>query len=76
MSEGKVTYTSDGAELKLNIKDGVGIKRIQKAGVQTAIITGRVSPMVERRTRTGYPSPDQGRRQAIRAERTTRLVNY
>lgn len=50
MSDGKVTYTSDGAELKsFNIKDGVGIKRIQKAGVQTAIITGRVSPMVERR---------------------------
>lgn len=50
MSDGKVTYTSDGAELKsFNIKDGVGIKRMQKAGVQTAIITGRVSPMVERR---------------------------
>lgn len=50
MSDGKVTYTSDGAELKsFHIKDGVGIKRMQKAGVQTAIITGRVSPMVERR---------------------------
>ena len=50
MSDGKITYTSDGTELKsFNIKDGVGIKRIQKAGVQTAIITGRISPMVERR---------------------------
>ena len=77
MSDGKVTYTSDGAELKsFNIKDGVGIKRIQKAGVQTAIITGRISPMVERRARTWYPSPYSRRRQAVRAERATRLVIY
>ena len=47
MTDGKVTYTSDGNELKsFNIKDGVGIKRLQRAGIQTAIITGRVSPML------------------------------
>ena len=69
MSDGKVTYTSDGAELKsFNIKDGVGIKRIQRAGVQTAIITGRVSPMVERRaTELGIHHLIQGREDKLAA---------
>lgn len=50
MTDGKVSYTSDGLEIKsFNIKDGVGIKRVQKAGLQVAIITGRISPMVTRR---------------------------
>ena len=63
MTDGKVTYTSDGQELKsFNIKDGVGIKRVQKAGIQTAIITGRVSPMVARRaTELGIHHVIQGR---------------
>lgn len=69
MSDGKVTYTSDGVELKsFNIKDGVGIKRIQKAGVQTAIITGRVSPMVERRaSELGIHHLIQGREDKLTA---------
>ena len=50
MTGGSVTYNSDGSEQKtFNIKDGVGIKRIQAAGIQVAIITGRESPMVNRR---------------------------
>ncbi|MBT5555371.1 MAG: phenylphosphate carboxylase subunit delta, partial [Halieaceae bacterium] len=50
MTNGQVTYSSEGHELKsFNIKDGVGIKRVQAAGIDTAIITGRVSTMVERR---------------------------
>ena len=50
MTDGKVIYTSDGQELKsFNIKDGLGIKRAQASGIETAIITGRTSPMVERR---------------------------
>ena len=63
MTAGKVTYTSDGQELKsFNIKDGVGIKRVQQAGIQTAIITGRVSPMVARRaTELGIHHVIQGR---------------
>lgn len=69
MSDGKVTYTSDGAELKsFNIKDGVGIKRVQRAGIQTAIITGRVSPMVERRaTELGIHYLIQGREDKLAA---------
>ena len=50
MTDGKITYTSDGQELKsFNIKDGFGIKRAQTSGIETVIITGRISPMVERR---------------------------
>jgi 3-deoxy-D-manno-octulosonate 8-phosphate phosphatase (KDO 8-P phosphatase) len=50
MTDGSVTYNSDGSEQKtFNIKDGVGIKRVQAAGIQVAIITGRESPMVSRR---------------------------
>ena len=50
MTDGKVTYTSDGQELKsFNMKDGLGIKRANATGIETAIITARTSPMVERR---------------------------
>lgn len=52
MTDGSVTYTSDGSELKtFNIKDGVGIKRVQELGVTVAIITGRESAMVSRRAK-------------------------
>lgn len=71
MTDGKVTYSSDGNELKsFNIKDGVGIKRVQQAGIQTAIITGRVSPMVERRaTELGINHLVQGREDKLTALR-------
>lgn len=71
MTDGKVTYSSDGNELKsFNIKDGVGIKRVQQAGIQTAIITGRVSLMVERRaTELGINHLVQGREDKLTALR-------
>ena len=71
MTDGKVTYSSDGNEWKsFNIKDGVGIKRVQQAGIQTAIITGRVSPMVERRaTELGINHLVQGREDKLTALR-------
>ena len=38
MTDGSVTYNSDGSEQKtFNIKDGVGIKRVQAAGIQVGI---------------------------------------
>ncbi|MGD2008148.1 MAG: HAD-IIIA family hydrolase [Cellvibrionales bacterium] len=50
MTDSRVTYTSDGSEQKsFNIKDGLGIKLLQRAGIKVAIITGRHSTMVERR---------------------------
>ena len=69
MTDGKVTYTSDGQELKsFNIKDGVGIKRAQASGIETAIITGRTSPMVERRAfELGITHLIQGREDKVAA---------
>ena len=69
MTDGKITYTSDGQELKsFNIKDGLGIKRAQASGIETAIITGRTSPMVERRVRElGIAHLVQGREDKLAA---------
>lgn len=50
LSDGRVIYASDGSELKaFNIKDGLGVKLLQRAGVTVAIITGRRSEVVGRR---------------------------
>ena len=69
MTDGKITYSSDGQELKsFNIKDGLGIKRAQASGIETAIITGRTSPMVERRARElGIAHLVQGREDKLSA---------
>ena len=69
MTDGKITYTGDGQELKsFNIKDGLGIKRAQASGIETAIITGRTSPMVERRARElGIAHLVQGREDKLAA---------
>ena len=69
MTDGKITYISDGHELKsFNIKDGLGIKRAQASGIETAIITGRTSPMVERRARElGIAHLIQGREDKLAA---------
>ena len=69
MTDGRVTYTSDGQELKsFCIKDGVGIKRLHDSGVRTAIITGRISPMVERRAQElGISHVIQGREDKLSA---------
>lgn len=50
LTDGKITYTSDGQELKsFNVKDGLGISLGVRAGLQFGIITARQSPIVERR---------------------------
>ena len=50
LTDGKVIYDSNGNELKaFNIKDGLGIGLLHKAGMITGIITGKTSPMVEKR---------------------------
>ena len=49
-TDGTLYYGIEGDTLKaFNILDGLGLKLLQKAGIQTAIITGRQSPMVEKR---------------------------
>ncbi|TQV89790.1 3-deoxy-manno-octulosonate-8-phosphatase KdsC [Aliikangiella coralliicola] len=63
LSDGKVYLTNQGDEIKsFNIKDGLGIKLLQKSGIQVAIITGRHSTIVERRAKElGIQHVYQGR---------------
>lgn len=52
LTDGGVYYASDGSEIKrFDVKDGLGIKMGIAAGLEFAIITGRESPMVERRAK-------------------------
>lgn len=50
LSDGKLTYSSDGVETKnFNVKDGLAITTWIKMGGEVAIITGRKSEIVKRR---------------------------
>jgi 3-deoxy-D-manno-octulosonate 8-phosphate phosphatase (KDO 8-P phosphatase) len=52
LSDGKVYFTNQGDEIKnFSIKDGLGIKLLQRNSVDVAIITGRESKIVEQRSR-------------------------
>ena len=50
MTDGKITYTSNNAEIKsFNVKDGLAITSWLKLGKEVAIITGRKSEILEKR---------------------------
>jgi 3-deoxy-D-manno-octulosonate 8-phosphate phosphatase (KDO 8-P phosphatase) len=50
MTDGGLHYTDDGGELKtFNVQDGLGIKLLQRAGFEVAIVTGRTSGVVAAR---------------------------
>ena len=50
LTDGRLYYSDRGAELKaFNIQDGLGIKLLQRNGIEVGIITGRTSPLVARR---------------------------
>ncbi|PLX86929.1 MAG: phenylphosphate carboxylase subunit delta [Desulfuromonas sp.] len=50
MTDGRITYDNQGNELKsFDVKDGHGLKLIQRAGIEVGIITGRCSEVVARR---------------------------
>ena len=52
LTTGEIVYTSSGEEIKaFHAKDGLGLALAHRMGLQTAIITGRISPMVERRAK-------------------------
>lgn len=63
LSDGKIIYDANSIETKaFSVKDGVGIKALNKYGIKTAIITGRSSPMVTKRaTEIGIDYVVQGR---------------
>lgn len=50
MTDGRITYDNNGGELKsFDVKDGHGLKLLQRAGIEIGIITGRQSAVVARR---------------------------
>jgi 3-deoxy-D-manno-octulosonate 8-phosphate phosphatase (KDO 8-P phosphatase) len=52
LTDGRITYDSQGREHKsFDVKDGHGLKMLQRAGLVVGIITGRRSSIVELRAR-------------------------
>lgn len=50
MTDGSLLFTAAGDEIKaFNILDGLGLKQLMSGGVEVAVITGRTSPLTERR---------------------------
>ena len=50
MTDGSLTYADDGSESKtFNVRDGLGLKLLQDAGIEVAVITGRQAPCVAAR---------------------------
>lgn len=50
MTDGRIVYDSNGIETKFfNVKDGLGIKQVQRAGIEVGIISGRGSKVVDDR---------------------------
>ncbi|MFL6373626.1 MAG: KdsC family phosphatase [Pyrinomonadaceae bacterium] len=50
LTDGRLYYGASGEELKVfDVRDGYGLKRWHDSGGRTAIISGRNSPIVERR---------------------------
>jgi 3-deoxy-D-manno-octulosonate 8-phosphate phosphatase (KDO 8-P phosphatase) len=50
LADGGITYTAGGDEIKtFHVRDGSGIKYWRRAGHPVAFLTGRESPLVERR---------------------------
>ena len=47
LTDGRITYDSNGIESKsFDVKDGHGLKMLQRAGIKVGIITGRKSEIV------------------------------
>lgn len=50
MTDGKLFFTASGDEMKgFHTLDGLGIKQVMAAGIEVAVITGRRSPLTEKR---------------------------
>lgn len=50
LTDGRIVYDANGVETKaFHVRDGSAIKWLPQFGIETGIITGRTSPIVERR---------------------------
>jgi len=69
LTDGSIYYSNNGDELKaFNIQDGLGIKLLQGANIEVAIITGRSSSLLSRRSKElGIQRVIQGREDKLTA---------
>ncbi|MGH8261858.1 MAG: KdsC family phosphatase [Steroidobacteraceae bacterium] len=52
LTDGRLYFGPDGEALKLfHVRDGLGIKLLQRAGIRVAVVSGRSSPAVATRCR-------------------------
>lgn len=73
-TDGKIIYAGERSEIKeFNVRDGLGAKLAQKAGITVALLTSRSSQAVERRARElGIAEVHQGA--ANKLEETQRIA--
>jgi len=51
-TDGKIIYAGETREIKeFNVRDGLGVKLVQRAGIAVALLTSRRSPALARRAR-------------------------
>jgi 3-deoxy-D-manno-octulosonate 8-phosphate phosphatase (KDO 8-P phosphatase) len=51
-TDGKIIYAGDRSEVKeFNVRDGLAVKLVQRAGITVALLTSRHSPALERRAK-------------------------
>lgn len=69
LTDGRLYYSDNGNELKaFHIRDGLGIKLLQKNNIEVGIITGRTSKLVARRAaELGIGLLFQGREDKLKA---------
>jgi 3-deoxy-D-manno-octulosonate 8-phosphate phosphatase (KDO 8-P phosphatase) len=62
LTDGRLWFGPEGEVLKaFHVRDGAGLKALRAAGIEVAIISGRRSPMVDRRAaELGIPHVRQG----------------
>ncbi|MGE0114790.1 MAG: 3-deoxy-manno-octulosonate-8-phosphatase KdsC [Steroidobacteraceae bacterium] len=50
LTDGRLYFTADGETLKaFHVRDGAGIVQLRRAGIEVAVISGRNSPIVNKR---------------------------
>ncbi|MBT3566306.1 MAG: 3-deoxy-manno-octulosonate-8-phosphatase KdsC [Porticoccus sp.] len=69
LTDGRLYFGNNGEELKaFNIQDGLGIRLLQRSGIEVGIITGRSSALVARRAEElGIKLVIQGREDKLAA---------
>lgn len=66
-TDGRIIYTSAGHEIKeFNVRDGLGVKLAQEAGIEVAIVTGReFGPLSQRANELGITRVHQSVRNKL-----------